>query len=518
MKSGTQTSLISIILFTVLAVPGQLSAQAPAKHRHYKLIDLGTLGGPTCGLNEGAPVLNRHGAVTGTSATSIPNPYFPNGNLQVNFGPLVAHGFKWHDGVLTDLGALPHINSSLTNCINDSGVVAGQSENGILDPVTGFPEMIAIIWKDGKVINLGTLGGSQSFAACLNDLGQVVGGAQNAIPDQNNPFGFGQQMHAFLWQNGQMHDLGTLGGPDSIAFAANDRGQVIGFSYTDDIVNPNTGAPTTAPFLWERGKMVNLGTLGDAFGQALEISNRGQVIGTSNTTGDVESHPFLWDRGQLKDLGTLGGTFGNPTGINDAGEIAGWASLSDDLTIHAVSWRNGIMTDLGTLAGDRCSLTGNVNAKGQIVGMSFAREGFCFQPDPSITDQRAVLWENGAIVDLGRLIPSNSPLHPVTAVFINDRGEIVGGGVPPGVPVTELESAGHAFLLMPCDENHPGIEGCDYSPMAVTVAFHNSATIISSGPATTAQSRLTPRKNAAAWRAQIMRRYHIPVPGALPRN
>jgi probable HAF family extracellular repeat protein len=504
-QCGRLAVLSVLIALAVGADPAARHEQQRSGQTRYRLVDLGTLGGPTSGLNEGAPVLNRHGAVTGTSVTSIPNPYFPNGNPQVNSGPFVAHAFKWNDGVLTDLGALPPINSSLTNCINASGMVAGQSENGIVDPLLGVPEMIAVAWKNGKIINLGALEGNESFAACLNDLGQVVGGAQNSIPDQNNPFGFGQQMHAFLWENGRMNDLGTLGGPDSIAFAANDLGQVIGFSYTDDVINPNTGVPTTAPFLWARGKMMNLGTFGGAFGQALEINNRSQVVGTSDTTGDAESHPFLWDRGELKDLGTLGGTFGNTTGINDSGEIAGWAALSDDLSIHAVSWRNGIMSDLGTLPGDRCSLTGNVNAKGQIVGTSFARPGLCFQPDPSITDQRAVLWENGSIVDLGSLIPKNSPLNPVTAVFINDRGEIAGIGVPPGVPVTDLETAGHVFLLIPCAEGES--EGCGnrVEDAALTASPAQPA---QASAATANTPKLTPAERKARFRSSMASRIH----------
>lgn len=44
-----------------------------------------------------------------------------------------------------------------------------------------------------------------------------------------------------------------------------------------------------------------------------------------------------------------------------------------------------------------------------------------------------------------------------------DRGEIAGFGVAPGVPPENYETEGHAYILIPCDEDHPNLEGCDYS-------------------------------------------------------
>jgi hypothetical protein len=74
----------------------------------------------------------------------------------------------------------------------------------------------------------------------------------------------------------------------------------------------------------------------------------------------------------------------------------------------------------------------------------------------SASKSRAVLWESGAIFDLNNLIQSGSPLYLQYVETINDRGEIAGQGA---------DSSGneHAFLLIPCDKNHPGVEGCDYT-------------------------------------------------------
>jgi probable HAF family extracellular repeat protein len=164
-----------------------------------------------------------------------------------------------------------------------------------------------------------------------------------------------------------MHDLGTLGGPDAGVVGSfkgnvemNERSQVVACSDTNSTINPVTGSPTIDPFLWENGTMIDLGTLGGTSGCAIYLNNRGQVVGYSNVAGDVgcpdmcEFHPFLWERGVIKDLGTLGGTYGFANWISDAGEIAGSARTQGDQALHAFFWKNGIMTDLGTLPGDPC--------------------------------------------------------------------------------------------------------------------------------------------------------------------
>ncbi len=75
----------------------------------------------------------------------------------------------------------------------------------------------------------------------------------------------------------------------------------------------------------------------------------------------------------------------------------------------------------------------------------------------------AFLWENGSIVDLNTLIPPGSPLYLVYADHINDQGEIAGNGM-------DVNGNNHAFLLIPCDVNHPAVDGCDYSRVDATTA------------------------------------------------
>ena len=118
------------------------------------------------------------------------------------------------------------------------------------------------------------------------------------------------------------------------------------------------------------------------------------------------------------------------------------------------------MTDLGTVGTDPCSFTNYINAKGQIVGGS---------QNAACSDfTHAVLWENGEPgVDLNSLIPPGTNLQLTVADWINDRGEIVGLGHDPTCPNGD-RCDGHAYVLIPCDENHPDVEGCDYSEVEVT--------------------------------------------------
>jgi len=508
MKDKLRVLIALVFGFAALAMPPMSLAQdnatqnQTAQHHHYKLIDIPALGGPNSSFGVGGYItktINSQGTAIAQGDTSIPDPY-----SMVGFDYLVSHPVQWRNGFLTDLGALPGVNSSLASWINSQGWVAGFSENGITDPLTGFPETTGVLWKDGEIINLGTLGGNVSGANAVNNRGQVVGGALNAIPDsftatfsqqfifETVPFYFfpvTTQSHAFLWQDGKMQDLGTLGGPDSLAWFVNELGQVAGQSTIDSIPSPTTGVPTVDAFFWDHGKMVDVGNLGGTFSFVAGLNNRGQMTGTMNLPGDSTYHAFFWDRGVLTDITTLGGDCGNANTINDAGEVVGWACNQGNQAVLAYLWNHGLITNLGTVDGDPCSAAHDLNSNGQVVGESSPS---CFDPlQPAV---HAFLWENGGpMVDLNTLVTPDSELQSAGGVAINDRGEITGNRVLPN-------GDSHGFLLIPCDENHPGIAGCDYNLV-------NAAAVQSSAaPNPTANATLTPSELQDRIRGLLTRR------------
>lgn len=452
--SACIAGLTLLAAFAALGMPVRLAAQEKKdhKHHHYQLIDTGTLGGPTSSLGfEGERDLNNRGVLVSVGDTALPDPYAPNCFLDC----FLAHTVEWQNGVLADFGALPSVNNSGPIWITDGGLIAGLSDNGVIDPLTGFPEFRAVLWQDGNIMNLGTLGGNESVAGGVNDRGQVSGCANNGTSDSFNLgcVGSPQQGRAFLWRNGVMEDLGTLGGPDSSGGPINERGEVAGWALLNSTPNPTTGIPTQHPFLWQNGIMHDLGTIGGtAVFEVNGLNNHSQVVGGMNVAGDQSFHPFLWDGQSIKDLGTLGGIFGNADWLTEAGAVVGWSTTPGDLAAHAFLWRHGKMADLGVNAGNLCSIAYVINTREQVVGGS---------DDCSGNNPLAFVWEKGSIADLNGLVVNGVSVQLTVAVGLNEAGEIAAQGV---VSNGDL----HAFLLVPCDENHPGIEDCDYSMVEVS--------------------------------------------------
>jgi probable HAF family extracellular repeat protein len=492
-----------------------LAQESAARHQpRYRLVDLGTFGGPASYFQNGLDgILSENGTEVGWANTAEPDPF----NLFCAAPNCFAtHAFRVHRGEVSDLGTLPGGTSSQADWISDNGLIAGFSDTGALNPfVAGFPELRAVLWRHGQIVDLGTLpdNGFGSIANAVNDRGQAVGFALNTVPD---PFSFvlsglpgATQTRAFLWQDGVMQDLGTLGGPDAIAGFVNDRGEIVGPSYTD--IDPATGAPGAVhPFLWKNGHMLDLGSLGGTDSEPTALNERGEVVGFSTLAGDSISHPFLWTKGHLIDLGTLGGDAGTTHWINDRGDIVGKADLPGAAPqVHdGVLWRDGKAIDLGVLPGDSCSNAYYVNSRGQVVGTSENRE-LC-----SIgVGEHAFLWEkDGPMIDLNTVIAPGADLQLTYAVAINDRGEIAGFAVPPGCVPQDYELCGHAYVLLPCEEYEHCANSRVGNDREVSAPVRPNVTLISE------PSRTESATSLDQIGIRMQQRFHLPGRRASPSD
>ena len=278
----------------------------------------------------------------------------------------------------------------------------------------------AFLYSNGTLTALGTLGGSSSYATALNDDGQVVGYSWTSGASGT------PREHAFLYSDGTISDLGTLGGDYSYAAGINDSGQVVGRS--------ETSGGSYHAFLYGNGTMHDLGVLPGASGsEAAGINNNGQVVGYAGTI-DASADAFLYANGALTDLGTLGGASSFAMAINGSGQVVGAADTSDG-SYHAFIDSNGTMVDLGISSG--VSRANSINNSGQAVGY--------FDYNSPATPIRAFLYSKGAVYDLNNLIPSNSGWALDSASGINNLGQIIGWG-------TNQNGYADSFLLTPVPE------------------------------------------------------------------
>ena len=308
-----------------------------------------------------------------------------------------------------DLGTLPGYTSSEALGINAAGQVVGTSSDM-------QSQSRPFLWDDGVMTNLGTLGGSRGTAHGISDTGLIVGESEDST----------HTMHAFLWENGAMTDLGT-----GVAFAVNDQGQAVGCGY------PTSPAPPCHAVLWQAGRVTDLGTLGGRSGSAYGINNVGQVIGSSFAP-DGFMHAFLWQDGTMTDLGGLPGyQFSVAWDINDVGQVVG-SSDGQDGTTHAVLWEHGGVRDLGNLGGRGATAFG-INDAGQVVGISFSDDG----------RMRPFLWQDGGMT----VLPTPDG-NGGAASDINEARQVVGGrylyapGAPPEAPTPGVALLAAAFGLV----------------------------------------------------------------------
>jgi probable HAF family extracellular repeat protein len=301
-------------------------------------MDLGTLGGPNS--NVSWPNHSTRGEVVGIAETAEMNPLGEAWSCSAFFfGPdgHVCNGFAWQDGVMSALPPFLGGIDSYAAGVNNKGQVVGWAENGVHDPtcnhaapVSQFLQFEAAIW--GPDLNQMTQlppfpGDPDSAATAINDKGQVVGISGLC----SNAVGGASAVHALLWENGKPIDLGNVGGHAwNTPFAINNHGQIVGFG---NISGDENAAENPVAFIWTpTNKMREIPPYGnDTNNAAFDINEKGQVVGNSFNVNTGIFRATLWQDNRLYDLNTL---VIQPTslyltlaqGINDAGEITGTAS------------------------------------------------------------------------------------------------------------------------------------------------------------------------------------------------
>jgi probable HAF family extracellular repeat protein len=219
--------------------------------------------------------------------------------------------------------------------------------------------------------------------------------------------------------------------------------------------------------------MQDLGTLkGSQYSRASAINNSGQVVGTSEkvqysgnqtTTTDTA---FLWQKGKMTSLGTLGGKNSSATAINDLGQVVGTADTKTSGG-HVFLWDSTHgMQDLGTLFGTGIPVEPlGINAASQIVGTGGLGLG------------QAWLWQNGVMQDLNNLIPAGSGWVLESATAINGSGQIVGWGQMNGYPNL------HGFLLTPSTTAALAQPATSTQTMSTAASLQPTASILGHGVA-----------------------------------
>ncbi|MCA9294327.1 MAG: hypothetical protein KDA20_10980 [Phycisphaerales bacterium] len=317
---------------------------------------------------------------------------------------------------VTDLGtlggdAITRTPGSLAHAISPSGEVVGMSVLG--DAVGGTR---AFRWMNGSMMMLmGMMTDMHAAAYDMNASRTIVGVS----------FELGDQFpKAVRWMNGGM-TMSVLG--DFEPRAINDAGVIVGHRHLA------IGAAANEGVIYDAGVITPIGSLGGTSSAARDINTNGDIVGHASVAGDLHQHAFFLSAGAStpSDLGTLGGAQSEALAVNDARQVVGmaWTATGAHHAFLAQVNPDGSvqsMQDLGTLAPNAASYAYAINNSGEIVGTS---------------DSRAVLWENGAPIDLHTLALDAGNWEFYGATSISDAGEIVGYG--------RRDGRWRAFLLRP---------------------------------------------------------------------
>ena len=354
---------------------------------------------------------------------------------------------------ITDLGTNnSKDNFSMAMGLNNQGWA--ENMDGFVNPPennlnTTVSRGRAVINIHGLNIDLGTLGKPDGNSwinwGGINDRGEAVGMSETADLDPNGEdvcgFGTGLTCLPFLWQNGHMSALPTVGGNNGQASAINNRGEVVGYAETANTDPTCPPSPTSSPVLWENGHAQPLPLVGtDPDGVAFGINDQGQAVGYSGSC-IAARHAVMWKNNTAFVLQDRGGTRSNVAYvINNLGQIAGKVRTADGTHYVAALWQpDGTLKTHEPLPGDHAAFATGINDLGQVVGNDF---------DSNSNWSHGFIWQNDVMTDLNTLIPADSNLIVISASNINERGQISGMA-----KVVNGPDAGniHAYLATPVD-------------------------------------------------------------------
>jgi probable HAF family extracellular repeat protein len=273
-------------------------------------------------------------------AMAIDNRGEVTGWMRLNNGPF-HHAFIWSNGELQDLGVPPGQYGSDASGMSNNGYIVGNaqdgqamvwhngdwtvlaqygafndvSESGVVVGALRLPghlDYTAVMYKDGVIADLGTIPGGNGYsnASAVNNAGAIVGYATLPTP----PFSGLWKFRGFVYENGAMRDIGTLGGTSSFLYDVNNSGTAVGCS---DLPGDRLVAT-----VYSGGVLQQLADIpGNSC--AKSVNDRGDVVGSSDAGGWLYSNGVLTMLAQIPEVRAAGYTNATPAGINDRGWIAG---------------------------------------------------------------------------------------------------------------------------------------------------------------------------------------------------